>query len=125
MTDISTDDIRAQLDRILASPGFANVDNLRIFLTSLVDRAIKGDRGKDAIVEGETDGLRSRLEEYYVSAGKDDPVIIELPEDANLPVFRQRVEATGYQPSIGRKLFMLGLCLAALIAVWVFYFLNR
>jgi hypothetical protein len=29
--------------------------------------------------------------------------------------------APGYQPSTGRKLFMFVLCLAALIAVWVFY----
>jgi len=27
----------------------------------------------------------------------------------------------GYQPTTGRKLFMLVLCLVALIAVWVFY----
>jgi len=31
----------------------------------------------------------------------------------------------GYQPSLGRKLFMLGLCIAGLIFVWVYYFLNR
>lgn len=29
----------------------------------------------------------------------------------------------GYQPSTGRKLFMFLLCLVALIAVWVFYWL--
>ena len=28
----------------------------------------------------------------------------------------------GYQPSPGRKLFMLGLCIAALIFIWVYYF---
>jgi hypothetical protein len=31
----------------------------------------------------------------------------------------------GYQPSPGRKLFMLGLCVAGLIMVWIFYFLSR
>lgn len=31
--------------------------------------------------------------------------------------------APGYQPSAGRKLFMFILCLAALIAVWIFYWL--
>jgi hypothetical protein len=34
-------------------------------------------------------------------------------------------ESTGYQPSLGRKLFMLGLCVAGLIIVWVFYFLDK
>ena len=31
----------------------------------------------------------------------------------------------GYQPSIRRKLFMLGLCVVGLIMVWTFYFLDR
>ena len=31
--------------------------------------------------------------------------------------------ARGYQPTTGRKLFMFILCLVALIAVWVFYWL--
>ena len=29
--------------------------------------------------------------------------------------------APGYQPTTGRKVFMFLLCLAALIAVWIFY----
>ena len=28
----------------------------------------------------------------------------------------------GYQPSLGRKLFMLGLCIAGLIFVWTYYY---
>ena len=28
----------------------------------------------------------------------------------------------GYQPSLGRKLFMLGLCVAGLIFVWTYYY---
>jgi len=28
----------------------------------------------------------------------------------------------GYQPSLGRKLFMLGLCIIGLIVVWTYYF---
>jgi hypothetical protein len=28
----------------------------------------------------------------------------------------------GYQPSPGRKLFMLGLCIAGLIFVWTYYY---
>lgn len=30
----------------------------------------------------------------------------------------------GYQPSTGRKLFMLALCIAGLIFVWTYYFLS-
>lgn len=36
-------------------------------------------------------------------------------EDADKP--------RGYQPSTGRKVFMLVLCLAGLIFVWTYYFL--
>jgi hypothetical protein len=28
----------------------------------------------------------------------------------------------GYQPSLGRKLFMFGLCVAGLIFVWTYYY---
>jgi len=28
----------------------------------------------------------------------------------------------GYQPTLGRKLFMLGLCVAGLIFVWTYYY---
>jgi hypothetical protein len=31
-------------------------------------------------------------------------------------------QPAGYQPSIGRKLFMLALCILGLIMVWTFYF---
>jgi hypothetical protein len=30
----------------------------------------------------------------------------------------------GYQPSTGRKLFMLGLCIAGLIFLWTYYYLS-
>ncbi len=29
---------------------------------------------------------------------------------------------SGYQPTLGRKLFMLGLCIAGLIFVWTYYY---
>jgi hypothetical protein len=35
------------------------------------------------------------------------------------------VRPPGYQPSLGRKLFMLGLCIVGLIVVWSVYFFNR
>ena len=34
-------------------------------------------------------------------------------------------ESPGYQPSLGRKLFMLGLCIVGLIIVWTVYLFNR
>jgi hypothetical protein len=29
-----------------------------------------------------------------------------------------------YQPSVGRKLFMMGLCVLGLIFVWIYYYLT-
>ena len=31
-------------------------------------------------------------------------------------------QSKGYQPSVGRKLFMLGLCIVGLIIIWTYYF---
>lgn len=31
----------------------------------------------------------------------------------------------GYQPSLRRKLFMLGLCVVGLIVVWAFYLFGK
>ena len=44
------------------------------------------------------------------------------PSDDKPPVTN---ESPGYQPSLGRKLFMLGLCIVGLIVVWSVYFFNR
>jgi hypothetical protein len=44
------------------------------------------------------------------------------PFDDKPPVTK---ESPGYQPSLGRKLFMLGLCIVGLIIVWSVYFFNR
>jgi hypothetical protein len=35
---------------------------------------------------------------------------------------QQPPPAPGYQPSLGRKLFMFGLCIAGLIFVWTYYY---
>lgn len=33
-------------------------------------------------------------------------------------------EPKGYQPSVGRKLFMIGLCLVGLIVIWAYYWFR-
>jgi len=114
VTDIPAPEVRAQVDRILASPGFTDSG-----LKLLVDSALTGQphSGPDPAA------LRSRLAAYYAGAGKDDPIVIELPRGAGIPVFRRQTAPVGYQPSPGRKFFMMGLCMVALIIVWVFYFI--
>ena len=114
MTDIPAREVHAQVDRILASPGFVDSG-----LKLLVENALTGQ--PHSVLDPAA--LRSRLEAYYADAGKNDPIVIELPKGASAPVFHRHAAPVGYQPSAGRKLFMMGLCLVALIIVWVYYFI--
>jgi hypothetical protein len=114
---VSNDDVRAELEKVLTNGCLTEEE--RLALRSLVEQ--------NAVVdESVRNPLRSRLDEYYAGAGKDDIVVIELPEGAGSPVFRSKAAIAGYQPSVGRKLFMFALCLISLIAVWVwFWFGNK
>jgi serine/threonine-protein kinase len=104
--------VRAELDRILRSPGFANSERMSRFLRCVVERAIAGraaelkeyligvevfdrradyDPRVDPIVRVEARRLRTKLEEFYDSAaGVPNPeVVIELPKGAYVPKFRR------------------------------------
>src|SRR5919198_1470671 len=100
---------RGQLERILASPGFARNERLSRFLRFVVEGHLEGkdrelkesllaievfgrspgyDPKQDPIVRTEASRLRARLSEYYLGEGKDDPLIIELPKGGYVPVIR-------------------------------------
>ena len=91
------DAVRAQLERILASPGFANAGRLSRFLRFVVERTLDGEGDQlkeyrlgtevfdrpadydprlDSIVRVEARRLRSKLAEYYAGPGLGDPVLI-------------------------------------------------
>src|SRR5947207_13282849 len=93
--------VRKQLDRVLASSGFARNERLSRFLQFVVERHLEGRdqelkesvlaleifrRGsdhnprEDAIVRTEAGRLRARLSEYYLCEGKGDCLRIELPK---------------------------------------------
>ena len=100
---------RRQLERVLASPGFARNERLSRFLRFVVERHLEGrdseikesllaievfgrspgyDPKQDPIVRTEAIRLRARLSEYYQDEGKDDPLVIELPKGGYVPVIR-------------------------------------
>src|SRR5215510_6067289 len=100
---------RRQLDKVLASPGFARNERMSRFLRFVVERHLEGrdqelkesliaievfgrlpgyDSKQDPIVRTEASRLRARLSEYYLVQGKDDPVVIELPKGGYVPVVR-------------------------------------
>src|SRR5688572_31381525 len=105
--------VRLQLDRILSSATFQQVDRLKRFLNFIVSEYAE-DRGAglqeyvvgvevfgkepsfdprtDPIVRVQARRLRSRLERYYTTEGERDELIVELPKGGYTPVIRQRSE---------------------------------
>ncbi|HLJ45819.1 MAG TPA: tetratricopeptide repeat protein [Bryobacteraceae bacterium] len=96
------------LERILASESFARSKRLSAFLRFIVERALAGrnddikeyrigsevyERGPDFdpkmdnVVRVEANRLRAKLRDYYDGAGREDPIRIEIPKGAYLPVF--------------------------------------
>jgi TolB-like protein len=111
--------IRGELQRILASEGFARNERLSGFLRYVVEEELSGrgdqlkeslvgvevfgrrpdyDARQDSVVRTEAARLRTRLAEYYANGGATDPVVIELPKGGYKPVFRL-VESPPEAPS--------------------------
>jgi len=107
---ISAEQVRTHLEKILASKGFVEAGRLGPFLRFLVDETLAGraqqlketvigvevfqrapgyDPRLDPIVRVEARRLRARLKEYYENAGREDAVRIELAKPGYVPVFAQ------------------------------------
>jgi TolB-like protein len=98
--------VRAQLQKILSSPGFAASERPSRFLSYIVEQALEGHHLKetvlgvevfgrkptydprlDGVVRVEAVKLRARLKEYYQGEGRQDPIRIDLPKGGYLPSF--------------------------------------
>lgn len=109
--EISPESIRAALEKILASPGFANAERISRFLRYTVEETLAGQTDKlkesllgidvfgrkptydprvDAVVRTEAVKLRARLREYYETEGREDEIVIDLPKGGYIPAFRNR-----------------------------------
>jgi adenylate cyclase len=116
----SPDEVREQLDRVLASREFAGTERLRRFLRYIVEQALAGDGAGfkeyaigtavydrpesfdprvDSIVRVEAGRLRTKLNEYYNGAGLADPWRITMPKGSYVPVFDAR-NSTTPEPAI-------------------------
>jgi serine/threonine-protein kinase len=114
-SNVSDRAVRQQLDRILASPTFQQVDRLKRFLTFVVNESVAGRRdqlkeyvigvqvfGKedsfdprtDPIVRVQARRLRARLVRYYRGEGQNDGVVIELPKGGYSPLVKPREGGT-------------------------------
>lgn len=132
----SAEEVRAALEVIVASEGFASAGRLPHLLRHLVEAALAGqtDRLKesvlgieffgrdadfdprlDSVVRVEARRLRSRLEEYYAGPGREDRVRIRLPKGGYVPVFEYA--APEAQPAIELTPMPRGWKLAGILAL--------
>jgi serine/threonine-protein kinase len=114
--DVSEREVHNQLDRILQSAMFKNSERLQRFLKFAVECVLDGtadqlkesvlgrevfNRGSefdprtDSIVRVEAQRLRRRLQEYYETEGRDDPVAIKFQPGSYAPTFAHTVEQQG------------------------------
>lgn len=104
-------EIRASLERVLASRCFDQAGRSSEFLRFVVEQSLAGaadrlkgytiavevfgrpadfDAQSDPLVRVEAGRLRRRLLEYYAAEGQDDPLRIELPRGGYAPEFRRQ-----------------------------------
>lgn len=100
--------VRAQLDRILASPEFLAPERGRRFLQYIVEETLEGhgdqlkafaiaqavfgrdasfDAQNDPVVRIEAGRIRRALERYYLVCGSGDPIQITIPKGGYAPHF--------------------------------------
>ena len=117
--------IQQQLERLLASATFRQVDRLKRFVSFVVFEAIAGrsdqlkeyvigvqvfdketsfDPRADPIVRVQARRLRARLVRYYQEEGRPDEVMIDLPKGGYAPAFRHREAGTTVKRSITASL---------------------
>ena len=113
--------VRQQLNRLLASKTFSQVERLKRFISFIVGETIAGRGsdlkeyvigvqvfGKEAAFDPRTDPivrvqarrLRTRLARYYRDEGNSDELIIDLPKGGYAPVFRVRDDAPAAKRSL-------------------------
>lgn len=113
-SNISADEIRRQLDRLLASPDFQVTPQQSALLNYVVNQTLSGNaslikgytvateafgrksdfnQSIDPIVSIQAAGLRKALEFYYLRVGKHDPVRIDIPKGTFVPVFEKQYQA--------------------------------
>ena len=114
--DIESEEIRDQVDRISQSPEFENSSRLQELLNYIVIEYLAGrverikgftigeaiydtgdrfDSETNSIVRVEMGRLRRRLAEHYLTSGRDDPIVIDIPKGSYVPRFRRNLQTSG------------------------------
>ncbi len=118
------DEIRQELGRIVGSAVFRDSLRLTRFLAFVVEAALAGnsdtikaytiavealgrspsfDPQADPIVRVEAGRLRQALTRYYAEAGGNDPLVIDVPRGAYVPIFRRRTFIPSAGPTTQRE----------------------
>ena len=119
----SDEEIRAELHRILEHPEFKATARIREFLQFVVEQTLAGnarrlkgftiakevfgrdenfDAAHDPVVRIQAGRLRRAIERYYLVAGGNDPIHIDIPKGGYVPVFSENSTA-GSDLAIGSK----------------------
>src|ERR1700689_2032069 len=117
--NLSEQEVRAELDRLLESALFLQSDRLGRFLRFAIENTLAGtpellkeyvigvevyDRkppyhpSQDSIVRTEARRLRAKLKEYYESEGRENPVFIYFRPGTYVPLFRRNEAVAGSSP---------------------------
>ncbi|WP_299948869.1 hypothetical protein [uncultured Ruegeria sp.] len=145
--DISENDIRAQLHRLLTHPDFAATPQRRAFLSYIVEEYLSGradqikgvsiamsvfdrdetfDQQIDPIVRLEARRLRQDIDGYYAGPGREDPLRLTIPKGGYAPRFERVAppEQPGPSPEVAplgirnpRRIPAIGLGVAGLLAL--------
>lgn len=112
---IAPDEVRRQLERIITCPELDASERNRRFLQYVVEETLAGrperikaysiatsvfgreasfDPQTDPIIRIEASRLRRSLERYYLTAGKHDPIRIQIPKGSYVPAFQCNASVT-------------------------------
>ncbi len=146
MTTVPAAEIRAEVDRILASKSFSTAGRISKLLRFVVDKTLAGETDQlkeysvgvevferdasydprlDSIVRVEAGRLRSRLDEYYNGEGAASPLRVSLPKGGysahftrpQAPPPDQAATAQPVAPPVRRLAATLPLAAALLVAI--------
>src|SRR5690348_8636343 len=118
---LSVDEIRVQLTRILASAAVREPEELRVLLRFCVEKALCGEEDvlsefilgaeifktstdRKSAVQAHAPLLRSRMQQYYATEGRLDPILIEMPVAGYVPEFSRRTPVQAQpRPAVERS----------------------
>ncbi len=150
--ELSAESIQAALDAVVSSDIFDGSTRLQEFLTYVVKASIEGKHNKipakvisedvykrtittsadnENVVRVDAGRLRRRLEQYYLDAGKNDPVRIHMDPGGYVPRFEARnfLEEPGGLPTPNRRRIVFGalvfLCIIAVGIIFNILWINQ